>query len=88
VFPGCRRTAARCELDHIHTWNDGGTTSAANLQPLSPRHHHLKHEAGWSVHRLPDGTTRWTSPAGRIYHRPPDETPIDTTSDPPGHEAA
>jgi hypothetical protein len=88
VFPGCRRSAARCHLDHIHAWNDGGQTNPDNLQPLCPRHHHLKHEAGWHVERLPDGTTRWRSPSGHTYHRPPDEIPRDTTTDPPEHRAA
>ena len=60
---------------------------ADNLQPLCARHHHLKHEAGWSVRREPDGTTTWTSPTGHTYTRPPDELPTDTTSDPPGDAA-
>lgn len=88
VFPRCRHIAARCELDHIQSWAAGGHTSAANLQPLCPRHHHLRHEAGWEVWRLPDGTTRWRSPAGRTYDRPPDEIPRDSTTDPPGQHAA
>src|SRR5579875_3401738 len=41
------------------------------------------HPAEESVRRLPDGTTRWRSPAGHICNRPPDEIPRDTTSDPP-----
>jgi hypothetical protein len=88
VFPGCRRSATRCHLDHIHAWNHGGQTNPDNLQPLCPRHHHLKHDAGWDVRRLPDGTTRWRSPSGHTYHRPPDEIPRDTTTDPPEHRAA
>jgi hypothetical protein len=46
-FPGCSRPARRCELDHIRAWNEGGTTDPDNLQPLCPRHHHLKHETRW-----------------------------------------
>ena len=82
-FPGCRRRATSCELDHVTPWSQGGTTSAANLQPLCSRHHHLKHETRWSVHTEPDGSTRWTSPTGHRYRRPPDELPRDTTGDPP-----
>jgi hypothetical protein len=78
-FPGCRRAAVRCDLDHIQPWPHGATCPA-NLQPLCPRHHHLKHETDWHVHRDPDGTTRWTSPSGHTYARPPDELPIDTTT--------
>jgi hypothetical protein len=49
---------------------------------------HGKHEAGWTVTRQPDGTTVWTSPTRHTYTRPPDDIPIDTTSDPPGDEVA
>jgi hypothetical protein len=85
-FPGCRRPARRCELDHIDPWHDGGPTCPANLQPLCSRHHHLKHDAGWQVRRDPEGTTRWQSPSGHTYARPPDELPRDSTSmhPPPG----
>jgi hypothetical protein len=43
VFPRCNRKAVNCELDHRIAWADGGPTSPRNLQPLCPRHHHLKH---------------------------------------------
>jgi hypothetical protein len=83
VFPGCGRKAINCELDHRRAWLDGGPTSPHNLQPLCPRHHHLKHEAGWRVSRAPDGSTVWTSPTGRIFRKPPDDhLPRDTTLDP------
>ncbi|WP_375475743.1 DUF222 domain-containing protein [uncultured Jatrophihabitans sp.] len=82
-FPGCRRPAPTCELDHIQARTDGGPTSVANLQPLCARHHHCKHDANWQVRRLPDGTTRWTSPRGRVFDRPPDDPlPRDTTMAP------
>ncbi|HEV7204085.1 MAG TPA: DUF222 domain-containing protein, partial [Jatrophihabitans sp.] len=61
-FPGCRAT--RDEIDHIVPWLAGGPTHPDNLHLLCPRHHHLKHEAGWSVHRTGDGVTHWTSPTG------------------------
>lgn len=79
-FPGCRRPATRCELDHRRDWDHGGTTSDTNLHLLCTRHHHLKHEAGWTVHREPDGTTVWTSPTGHHYRRPPDDLPRDHTN--------
>ncbi|HKC29273.1 MAG TPA: hypothetical protein VKB75_14765, partial [Jatrophihabitans sp.] len=55
---------------------------AANLQPLCSRHHHLKHEAGWSVEREIDGSTTWISPSNRSYVKPPEELPRDTTIHP------
>lgn len=48
-FPGCRRRAERCDLDHVMAWADGGSTCAANLTHLCRHHHRLKHATGWSV---------------------------------------
>jgi hypothetical protein len=79
-FPGCRHPAPRCHLDHITAWTHGGTTHPDNLQPLCPRHHHLKHDTGWQVHRDPDNTTHWRSPSGHTYPQPPDPLPLDTTT--------
>jgi hypothetical protein len=59
--------ATRTEVDHVIAWADGGTTDPDNLHTLCERHHHLKHEAGWSVRRSTDGTTTWISPTGRTY---------------------
>lgn len=80
VFPGCRRRALRCELDHVIAWHQCQVTHPDNLQPLCARHHHLKHDTTWRVHRHGDGTTTWTAPSGHTYARPPDELPRDTTS--------
>ena len=74
-FPGCHRRATRCEIDHVIPWGMGGCTDADNLIPLCSRHHHLKHDAGWRIKRLPDGTVEWTSPTGHTYRRRPDEYP-------------
>lgn len=71
-FPGCSRRASRCEVDHIVPFN-GHNTVLQNLHCLCPRHHHMKHEAGWSVQRESNGTTDWTSPTGRRYAKPPDD---------------
>jgi hypothetical protein len=79
VFPGCTRRAQDCDLDHLTSWFDGGQTNPDNLAAECPRHHQMKHEHGWSVERLPDGTVRWTSPTGHHYHRPLDPLPIDHT---------
>jgi hypothetical protein len=38
TFPGCRRRAHRCDIDHVESWQQWGRTDAANLQPLCRRH--------------------------------------------------
>ena len=55
--------------------------------PLCCRHHHCKHQAGWTPQRLPDGSIEWTSPTGHTYVEPPATYPIDRTREldqPPG----
>ncbi|MDO9396271.1 MAG: DUF222 domain-containing protein [Herbiconiux sp.] len=74
-FPGCRRRAQRCELDHVHAWAHGGETSHANLASLCPKHHHLKHESGWRVEALAGRELRWTSPLGRRHVTEPANAP-------------
>lgn len=69
-FPGCRRSAHRCDLDHTVRYPDGPTTPG-NLAALCRRHHRLKHRGGWTLHQLPDGVLEWTSPTGRTYQTYP-----------------
>ena len=78
-YPGCRRRARRCEIDHQTPWGEGGRTDACNLECLCSRHHHLKHEAGWAVSGNPDGELTWISPTGHSYLDPPGRHPIDRT---------
>jgi len=67
-FPGCRRRAARCQLDHATAWDDGGETSIANLGALCQRHHQLKTHGGWDLtDSAGDGSCTWISPQGRRY---------------------
>ncbi|WP_156876570.1 HNH endonuclease signature motif containing protein [Microbacterium luticocti] len=71
-FPGCRRPAQRCDIDHTVAYADGGPTCLCNLEHLCERHHTLKHETDWAVQQLPGGILRWTAPTGRVHHtRPP-----------------
>jgi hypothetical protein len=77
--PGCLRDSRTCDLDHVRDWAFGGVTSAGNLAPECRRHHHLKHDCGWTVQRQPDGTYRWVSPSGQSVDKPPDQLPEDTT---------
>jgi hypothetical protein len=65
--PGC--SSPRCHRDHRKPY-PAGATAAWNLGLLSDRCHQAKH-AGWTLIRHPDGSTTWTSPLGRRYHRPP-----------------
>jgi hypothetical protein len=70
TFPGCRRRPRRCDIVHVESWQQGGRTDSANLQPLCRRHHHLKTFCGWRVHRGVDPTSwDWLSPLGRRYRR-------------------
>lgn len=71
--PGCRRPAARTDLDHVHAHADGGVTDCANLCCLCRRHHRLKtHAPGWRFTMTVDGTLSVTTPSGvtRTTHPP------------------
>ncbi|MCS5496132.1 HNH endonuclease [Cnuibacter physcomitrellae] len=70
-FPNCGRPAMYCELDHTEAWADGGRTDLDNLAALCSRHHHIKHEDGWSLEQLEGGVLRWVSPLGRVYETVP-----------------
>ncbi|QIK83503.1 HNH endonuclease signature motif containing protein [Sanguibacter sp. HDW7] len=77
-FPGCRRRAERCDIDHVEAWAEGGTTRAPNLAHLCRHHHRLKHATGWKVEvvepkardaRAATGgeqVLRWRSPGGHL----------------------
>jgi hypothetical protein len=41
----------------------------------------VKHDAGWTATKEPDGTTTWIAPSGHTYARPPDELPLDGTTE-------
>ena len=80
-FPGCRRRAMRCQLDHATPWNTGGRTDRDNLGPLCVRHHQLKTHAGWTITTSStDGSVTWRSPTGREYAVPPE--PLTEPRDP------
>ena len=64
-FPGCRRPAARCDLDHRVAYASGGRTSADALHCLCRYHHRLKTFTDWVVRRRADGCDEWRSPTGR-----------------------
>jgi len=66
-FPGCRRSARRCEPDHVIPFSRGGPTAIWNLTSLCKHHHRVKHEAGWALTMSRDGRCTWTDPHGRQY---------------------
>ena len=65
-FPGCRRRAAACDLDHTREF-PSGPTDAGNLGAECRHHHRLKHRAGWTVVQDGAGRFTWTSPSGTEY---------------------
>jgi hypothetical protein len=82
-FPHCTRPARRTELDHVVPYGPGpgdGRTHIGNLAALCSRHHHLKHEGGWTLTGDPEGVLIWTSPGGRTYRTEPEPLPVDGTS--------
>jgi hypothetical protein len=89
-FPGCRRRAERCDLDHTVAWQDGGRTAADNLAHLCRHHHLVKHRNGvlgrWTVRQRgpapSGGVLEWTSPAGRTYRTVPDPSAGTTSGGP------
>ncbi len=74
-FPGCRRPATRCDLDHSLAFKAGGRTVYANLAAVCRFHHQIKQMPGWACTQDQHGTLTWTTPTGRrfITRPPPDE---------------
>ncbi|WP_147572895.1 HNH endonuclease signature motif containing protein [Cellulomonas massiliensis] len=76
VFPGCRRPAERCDLDHVEPFDPRrpaeDQTTADNLQALCRTHHRAKTHGRWSVRRdRATGAIHWRSPLGHDYVRRP-----------------
>lgn len=91
-FPGCRKPAERCDIDHHEPYDPAtgrGPTRAGNLGPFCRAHHRIKQFPGWSVMRNSDGTLTWTLPSGhRATQHPPQigETslsPVEEPDEPP-----
>jgi hypothetical protein len=69
--PGC--TATRVQIHHLRHWENGGTTSPANLVALCPRHHRLHHGGGLQIDgdpERPDGLA-FVDRFGRRVESPP-----------------
>jgi Domain of unknown function (DUF222) len=74
--PVCRRPAAQCDVEHNTPYEAGGRTCRCNTGPKCRHDHRLKQHPRWKVEQLPDGTFRWTTPAGRTYTTEPTRYPI------------
>jgi len=75
-FPGCRRQARRCDLDHVVPYDRGGVTCECNLTPLCRRHHQAKQAPRWHLSQDQPGTLTWQLPHGRSYTVTPDPYPV------------
>jgi hypothetical protein len=69
--PGCRRAAARCDLDHVTPYGQGGRTCECNLHPACRHDHHTKQVPGWTVTQDQPGTLTWTTPGHRTHTTTP-----------------
>jgi len=69
-FPGCRRRAEACDVDHAIP-HPHGPTAACNCECLCRRHHRMKTHGGWHLQLSPDGMCTWASPTGRVYIEQP-----------------
>jgi hypothetical protein len=74
--PVCRRPARTCDFEHNTPYEAGGRTCLCNTGPKCRHDHRLKQHPKWKVDQLPDGTFRWTTPAGRSYDTEPTRYPI------------
>ena len=73
--PGCRRTATRCDLDHITPYDQGGRTCECNLHPACRRDHQRKQAPGWTLTTPAPGTLTWTTPGNRTHTTTPARYP-------------
>ena len=74
--PVCQRPARTCDFEHNTPYDAGGRTCLCNGGPKCRHDHRLKQQPGWKVDQFPDGTFRWTTPAGRSYDTEPTRYPI------------
>jgi hypothetical protein len=86
-FLTCSCPSRSADLEHDRPYGKGGATSAGNLTPRSRWCHGAK-QRGWSAGLLPDGSTVWHSPSGRVYpaqkqHAPPPPLPPGAALRPP-----
>jgi hypothetical protein len=76
AFPGCRRPARQCDLDHTTPFENGGLTCECNLAPLCRRHHRAKQAPGWRLTQDQPGVMTWRLPSGRSYETVGEPYPV------------
>ena len=76
-FPGCRRAALRCDIDHTVPFDRGGITCECNLAPLCRRHHRAKQAPRWLLEQTQPGLMTWNLPHGRAYQTTGDPHPVE-----------
>ena len=74
--PSCRRPSTQADFEHNTPYEAGGRTCLCNGGPKCRHDHRLKQHPKWKVDQLPDGTFKWTAPAGRQYTAEPTRYPI------------
>ncbi|MFN8080795.1 MAG: HNH endonuclease signature motif containing protein [Kineosporiaceae bacterium] len=79
TFPGCRRRAVTCEVDHRIPHSEDGATCECNLHPLCNHHHRLR-ERGFTPTLIDPGTglpiTQWVTPTGRTIRTETEHPPF------------
>jgi hypothetical protein len=71
-FPGCRRPAMRCDIDHRLEYTNGGPSHRGNTCCECERHHQFRHDKGFTVEPFGPAGFLWTAPDGRLYLVPED----------------
>ncbi|MGB6453363.1 MAG: DUF222 domain-containing protein, partial [Streptosporangiaceae bacterium] len=74
--PGCRRPAARSDIDHTVPFEIGGITCECNTAPGCRHHHRCKQAPGWHVAQDQPGVMTWRLPNGRRYITTGDPYPV------------
>ena len=72
----CRRPSTHADFEHNTPYEAGGRTCLCNGGPKCRPDHRLKQHPKWKVDQLPDGSFRWTTPAGRTCTTEPTRYPI------------
>jgi hypothetical protein len=64
---GCTVPASFCHAHHKRPWAKGGRTSVADGTMLCPRHHHMVHDARYTIDYRSDGSTHITRTSRRRH---------------------